>query len=259
MKMTKMTDPAPTLVILGSLVMAQKRKEALAKYSLPDSLLRQVQFVQQNYFTVQDTQTGSGMGCLDETHLPDETLTCIVRYIHRDERRSALILTDGACLNNGQPNPRAGWAFVHGMGLSGEPAIVSNRLENKGPFGDEGVQSSNRAELRAVIAALRFRHWPGEGIRTMTIATDSEYVVEGSTKWARTWVNNGWKTNANADVKNRDLWEMLLGEVEKWDDAGLSIRFWRIPREWNETADAAAKNAASEDTSYEEWVDVKGF
>ncbi|KAI4864679.1 ribonuclease H-like protein [Hypoxylon rubiginosum] len=181
------------------------------------------------------------------------------RYIHRDERRSALILTDGACLNNGQPNPRAGWAFVHGMGLSGEPAIVSNRLENKGPFGDEGVQSSNRAELRAVIAALRFRHWPGEGIRTMTIATDSEYVVEGSTKWARTWVNNGWKTNANADVKNRDLWEMLLGEVEKWDDAGLSIRFWRIPREWNETADAAAKNAASEDTSYEEWVDVKGF
>jgi ribonuclease HI len=31
------------------------------------------------------------------------------------------------------------------------------RLENEGPFGDPSPQTSNRAELRAVIAALRFR------------------------------------------------------------------------------------------------------
>lgn len=187
------------------------------------------------------------------------SLTCIIRYVHRDDPRAALIYTDGACLNNGQPNPRAGWAFVHGPGLENNPAIAAGRLESKGPFGDESIQSSNRAELRAVIAALRFRHWTGEGFRTMTIATDSEYVVEGSTKWAKTWVKNDWKTSGNAAVKNKDLWEMLLGEVERWKDEGLSIRFWRIPRDWNKTADAAAKKAASEDDVPAEYVEVIGL
>ncbi|KAI1080084.1 ribonuclease H-like protein [Whalleya microplaca] len=187
------------------------------------------------------------------------TYAKLTRYIHRDDPRAILIFTDGACLNNGQPNPKAGWAFVDGPGLKGKPSTASFRLESKGPFGDEGIQSSNRAELRAVIAALRFRHWPGEGFTSITFATDSEYVVEGSTKWAKTWVKNGWKTSAQADVKNKDLWEMLLGEAERWNDKGLSIRFWRIPRGWNETADAAAKKAASEDEVDDEWIDMMGM
>ncbi|CAM1508906.1 Fc.00g026450.m01.CDS01 [Cosmosporella sp. VM-42] len=180
------------------------------------------------------------------------------RYIHPSDPKMVLIITDGACLNNGQSNPKAGWAFVQGLHES-EPAIVSGRLENRGPFGDESIQSSNRAELRAVIAALRFRYWPGEGFKTMTIATDSEYVVEGSTKWVRSWVRRGWKTAGNVDVKNKDLWEILLGEFERWKDEGLSIQFWKIPREWNATADAAAKKAASGDAVSEEWMDVLGL
>ncbi|KAL7627954.1 hypothetical protein AAE478_002150 [Parahypoxylon ruwenzoriense] len=181
-----------------------------------------------------------------------------IRYIHHNDPGAVLIFTDGACLNNGQPDPKAGWAFVHGPGLTGEPAVAYGRLESKGPFGDESIQSSNRAELRAVIAALRFRYWPGEGFNTLTIATDSEYVVEGSTKWARTWVENDWKTSGREDVKNKDLWEMLLGEFERSDDEGLSIRFWRIPREWNQTADAAAKKAASENEVPVAWRDAIG-
>ncbi|KAI1759420.1 ribonuclease H-like protein [Hypoxylon sp. FL1150] len=182
----------------------------------------------------------------------------LTRYIHRHNPRTVLIITDGACLNNGQPNPMAGWAFVHGPGLTNDPAIVSGRLESKGPFGDDAAQTSNRAELRAVIAALRFRHWPGEGFNTMTIATDSEYVVEGSTLWAKSWVMSNWKTRRGADVKNRDMWEVLLGEFERCKDAGLSINFWRIPREWNQVADAAAKKAASEVTQCNEWMEVMG-
>ncbi|KAI1489611.1 ribonuclease H-like protein [Biscogniauxia mediterranea] len=187
------------------------------------------------------------------------TYAKLTRYIHRDDPEAVLIFTDGACLNNGQPNPKAGWAFVHGPGLMGNPAIASGRLENKGPFGDDSIQSSNRAELRAVIAALRFRHWPGEGFDTMVIATDSEYVVEGSTKWAKTWAKNQWKTSGKADVKNKDLWEMLLGEFERLNDLGLSIRFWRIPRAWNTTADAAAKEAASVEEVPTGWIDTMGI
>ncbi|PYH92053.1 hypothetical protein BO71DRAFT_421102 [Aspergillus ellipticus CBS 707.79] len=48
-----------------------------------------------------------------------------------------------------------------------------------------------------------------------------------------------------APVKNQDLWECLLGEVERWDDDGIQIQFWRISRAWNTEADYHAKQAAS--------------
>lgn len=173
-------------------------------------------------------------------------------------------MTDGACLNNGQANPKAGWAFFHGLNIEGQPLVASGRLEKQGPWGDDGIQSSNRAELRAVIAALRFRFWPGEGFSTVVIATDSEYVVEGSTKWAKTWVQNNWKRkgrngNDDVNVKNKDLWEMLLGEFEKSQRQGLAIQFWKIPREWNTLADEGAKNAAAAEEMSVAWQDCFGL
>lgn len=168
-----------------------------------------------------------------------------------------LIFTDGACLNNGKPNPKGSWAFVHGPGLTGQPALIaSGRLENEGPFGDPSVQSNNRAELRAVIAALRFRDWTSDGFNTVIIANDSEYVTTGATEWARSWMRNGWRTASNEDVKNKDLWGMLLGEVERRYDEGLSIQFWRIPRDLNKVADAAAKKAAAEGEARDKWTEV---
>lgn len=168
-----------------------------------------------------------------------------------------LVLTDGSCLNNGKLDAKAGWAFVHGPGLTDQSTlIVSGRLESKGPFGDPSVQTSNRAELRAVIAAIRFRDWVSDGFNTMVIATDSEHVVLGSTQWARLWVRNGWRTAGNEKVKNKDLWEMLLGEVERRHEEGLSIQFWGIPRDLNKEADAAAKKAAAQGEPRDEWTDV---
>ena len=132
-------------------------------------------------------------------------------------------------------------------------------MEKRGPFGDEGAQTSNRAELRAIIAALGFRHWPGEGFHTCVIGTDSEYVVEGATLRAKSWIERGWKTRAGTDVKNRDLWEALLGEVERWTDDGLDIKFWKMPREWNTVADAAANRAAAGVEAPNHWREVIGF
>ncbi|KAI0555603.1 RNase H domain protein [Xylaria curta] len=192
-------------------------------------------------------------------YMTTATNAYLYRYISHRDPNAILIFTDGACLNNGQPNPKAGWAFVHGPGFGGKPAIASERLENVGPFGDPSVQTSNRAELRAVIAALRFRVWSGEGFRKVVIATDSEYVAQGATTWAKNWISNNWKKNGNGEVKNKDMWEMLLGEVEKWHENEVSIQFWRIPRAWNKVADAAAKKAAERVETYDEWVDASGL
>lgn len=200
------------------------------------------------------------------------TLSCLanrrsvvsLRCTHPNDKPMLLIMTDGACLNNGQANPKAGWAFFQGLNTEGQPLVVSGRLERQGPWGDDDIQSSNRAELRAVIAALRFRHWPGEGFSTVVIATDSEYVVEGSTRWAKTWVQNNWRTkgitgNGGANVKNKDLWEMLLGECEKAHRRGLAIQFWKIPRDWNALADQGAKNAAAAEETPVKWIDCHGL
>lgn len=121
---------------------------------------------------------------------------------------------------------------------------MSARLEKKGPFGDVHAQSSNRAELRAVLGALRFRSWLGEGFTTLVLATDSEYVSKGATVWAPAWVRSGWKTSPGADVKSKDMWEMLLGEAERLGSRGLRIQFWKIPRMLNEKADRGAKDGA---------------
>ncbi|KAI1423447.1 RNase H domain protein [Xylaria sp. FL1777] len=163
------------------------------------------------------------------------------RYVHHQDSLKALVFTDGACLNNGKPTSQAGWAVVYGPGL-----IVHDHLENTGPFGHESIQTNNRAELRAVIEALRILDWPGECFNTLVIATDSEYVAFGATQWVKTWIENGWQTASNADVKNRDLWDILLGEVERWRENGLSVQFWRIDRAWNKVANEAAKMAAEQ-------------
>lgn len=54
-------------------------------------------------------------------------------------------------------------------------------------------------------------------------------------------------------VKNRDLWEVLLGEASDTDEG---MAFWRIPREWNMVTDSAAKDAAAKEDALDKWRDV---
>ncbi|KAE8306952.1 ribonuclease H-like protein [Aspergillus transmontanensis] len=160
----------------------------------------------------------------------------VSRFIHRTKPKQFLIYTDSACLDNGGANPKAGCGIVFKPNDAG---YLRFPLENKGPTGEAHPQTSNRAELRAVIAALRFRFWTGEGFNSLVIATDFEYVVEGVTSWVRGWIRRGWKT-------------------KRWDDNGMQVKFWRIPRDWNTDADYHARHAASEDTRGG-FRDIKGI
>ena len=119
------------------------------------------------------------------------------------------------------------------------------KLELHGPQGTPELQTSNRAELRAVIGILQFRAWEGEGIQRLVIATDSSYVVGCATQSIHAWQTNGWRTARGPPVKNQDLWELYLEELQRCSDSGLHVLFWKIPREWNSTADAAAREAAT--------------
>ena len=159
-------------------------------------------------------------------------------------------------MDNGKPGASAGCAFRHGFDEWDNELVASFALEAEGPFGRDGTQTSNRAELRAVIAALRFRDWSRDGFYTVVIATDSTYVVNGATKWVKRWVKNGWTTRKGAPVKNQDLWEMLLGEFERYKSLTLDVQFDKIPREKNHCADAAAKKACSSCDRNTTWTDL---
>ena len=180
------------------------------------------------------------------------------RFTRISNPKEMLISVDGSCLDNGQAGPRAGCAFVYSPG-SLQNGTCAFRLESKGPTGTVHKQTSNRAELHAVIAALQYRFWFGEGYSRIVIATDSEYIVKGMTQWVQGWVRNGWVTNQKTAVKNRDLWELLLEEVQRYmhisqtanwlpgsaNRAEYEILFWHIPRGLNTQADGLAKEAAT--------------
>ncbi|KAJ6130330.1 hypothetical protein N7512_003110 [Penicillium capsulatum] len=159
--------------------------------------------------------------------LPDGRLTCVhqsfrvQRFISREDQNEFLVYTDGACLQNGKVNARAGCAFVCGSSMQNRQGFMSFRLEERGPTGEQHPQTSNRAELRAAIGGITNYMW----------------------KWTR----NGWIIKGGNPVKNQDPWQSLLGLVELRYEKGMRVRFWHIPRNCNTEADRRAKTAVKYD------------
>jgi ribonuclease HI len=101
------------------------------------------------------------------------------------------IYTDGAC--RGNPGP-GGW----GVWLKRGEA-------EKELFGGEPETTNNRMELMAAIQALETLNQPC----SVTLYSDSKYVLQGITEWMDNWKKRGWKTAAKKPVKNEDLWRRL--------------------------------------------------
>lgn len=204
--------------------------------------------------------------------IPKDATVPAPRLTRISNAREFLIYVDGSCSNNGTEDASAGCAFVFRpeTSISTIPAHTSAgnatdfmklytrghckfRLESCGPNGEIAEQTSNRAELRATIAVLQFRYWTGEGFQRLVIATDSSYTVGGCTEWVKKWQRNGWNTAAGKPVKNRDLWEEIIKEVNRWSEKGMQVQFWLIPRSSNALADSLAKEAAKL-PSQDEWT-----
>jgi ribonuclease HI len=111
--------------------------------------------------------------------------------------------TDGACAGN--PGP-GGWAAIL---VARDPGgAVAKQVELSGA---DPATTNNRMELRAVIEGLRALQRPS----TVTVHIDSSYVMDAIVKrWYVGWQARGWKTSAKQPVKNQELWEALLSELE---------------------------------------------
>lgn len=117
------------------------------------------------------------------------------------------IYTDGSTI----PNPG---------GKSGQGIVIcypDGEIEDYIPSGYK-KSTNNRSELRACVQALQYiqRQDKAKGINTVSIYTDSQYVVDGIRKsLSGYWQSVGWLTKDGNDVDNQDLLKDFVREFKR--------------------------------------------
>jgi ribonuclease HI len=100
--------------------------------------------------------------------------------------------TDGSCSPN--PGP-GGWACIFRAGGYA-----------KAIYGYEPPITTNiRMEMLACIKALEHLKRPCQ----VNLYTDSQFVIDGITKWIYGWKKNGYQTREKKEVANKALWMQL--------------------------------------------------
>jgi len=108
-------------------------------------------------------------------------------------------------------------------------------------YGSDPLTTNNRMELMAAIQALEALRRPA----TVSLHTDSKYLLDGITKWVEGWQRNGWKTAAKKPVKNEDLWRRLIEAMRPHDISWVWVK-GHAGDPGNERADALARRGIEE-------------
>lgn len=141
-----------------------------------------------------------------------------------------IIYTDGA--SRGNPGP-GGWGAVilvdgYAMEIAGSAKKATN----------------NQMELQAVLEVLSdsaARAYKG----SVTVLSDSAYVVNGLNSWVWNWEKKGWVTMQKTPVENKALWQKLLVLLKEY---GGRLAIGKVKGHggelYNERCDELAVNAA---------------
>ncbi len=116
------------------------------------------------------------------------------------------IYTDGS--SRGNPGP-GGWGAV---------VITEDKVWEMG--GRDQMTTNNKMELTAAIEALKAL----DGQESITIYSDSEYVIKGITLWIHGWQKKNWKNSQKKAVLNQELWEKLLEVTENKEISWKHVR-----------------------------------
>ena len=133
------------------------------------------------------------------------------------------IYTDGAC--SGNPGA-GGWAAI----------LIYKGIE-KIASGGEPSTTNNRMELTAIIEGLKCLKEACEVI----IYSDSQYAVDAIEKgWLNYWITHNWRTKGKDDVKNIDLWESLIEQMNKHRVSFVKVK-GHSDNEYNNMCDKVAR------------------
>ena len=111
---------------------------------------------------------------------------------------------DAAC--SGNPGPGAAAAILVAL----EQGRVVKETELVSPV--EAMTTNQRQELMGGILILEALTKEGLSI---TITSDSKYLIEGMKSWIHGWKRNGWLNSKKEEVANQDLWKRLNALASK--------------------------------------------
>ena len=154
------------------------------------------------------------------------------------------VYTDGSCLDN---NPSGGPGGLAWVAQYGDIVVEGSRGFFK--------STNNRMEIMAVIDVLSNI----QDKSVVKIYTDSQYTIDGATKWVWGWIRNGWKRQVRTqtgqmvieDVKNADLFKRLhaLTRFHKVEFIKVKAHCGIVN---NERCDVLAKAAAAKPNEIDE-------
>lgn len=118
-------------------------------------------------------------------------------------KKELVIYTDGA--SRGNPGPGGWGAVILVDGYAMEVAGSAKKATN------------NQMELQAVLEVLS-----DSGARahkgSVSVLSDSAYVVNGLNSWVYGWEKKGWVTMAKTPVENKAIWQELLVLLKEYGD-----------------------------------------
>jgi len=124
---------------------------------------------------------------------------------HEINARETIVFTDGACINNGKENARAGSGVWYG---DNDPRNLSVRVALQ-------EQSNQTGELIAALLAIRNQP-PNENLRIMS---DSKYLVDGLTKHVKNWEDKGWM-----NVKHKEIFKCMTALL-RWRNGKTTLQW----------------------------------
>ena len=132
------------------------------------------------------------------------------------------VYTDGACSGN--------------PGVGGYCAILIYNGVEKIVSGSEIDTTNNRMELLAAIEGLKCLKEKCK----VNLYSDSQYVVGAFNEgWITSWSQNGWRTAGKKEVKNLDLWQVLLDMTQRHDVTFVKVK-GHADNEYNNRCDKIA-------------------
>ena len=134
------------------------------------------------------------------------------------------VYTDGACRGNQSKENIGAWGVY-----------MEYRDYKKELSGGERNTTNNKMEMTAVIMGLKELKRKDIPVE---VYVDSQYVLDGITKWIWGWKKNNWKTASGGAVKNVELWKELDSLVSSFN----SVKFIKVKGHSNGTDENSVKN-----------------
>ncbi|MCK4509183.1 MAG: ribonuclease HI [Desulfuromonadales bacterium] len=125
-------------------------------------------------------------------------------------------------------------------GPGGYGVVLRYAEHEKELRGFERASTSQRMELLAAIKGLEALHNPSN----VHVFSDSQYLVQGMSKWIHGWIRNGRLEEPDA-LANQDLWKQLVALSQKHEVTWQWVR-GHAGHPFNERCDKLAKLAAED-------------